>query len=591
MAFSDDILRILRDHEGYTGDGKGGVGSLPVGDRSTAKRPILKSDLRTAFLEFATVGEQAEGARDDARQAADDAAAVTSAKVAFYNTRSSAEAGTIPAYVDVIRVSGNDAIGDGGMAVYRRRPSKPAETTRFQSADGAWWSQIVEKPIFILATGQSNMQQHRSYTFTPAPNVLRWNNQQGNMFSIGTAFEPLTGDTMNPSISFANKIARENPESMVYLLNVAKGGMTIDSWLPGATQAEDVYRGIQSNIDLALPAAGVSEISAFLWWQGESGGFEADYPDDFETVQSRFRGNSWFPARIPTVVFGVTTTARAGENRYDQTNFVLQDIVDRVGSNRLFVDTASLTGDQYWENPVHMSGVGYDTVGAMAADAFLGKTRFVSYRMKPETPYLVDANLTLGTGAYQTDPATLNIPVTASGILFNTSYNSQFAVQTYDKITAGIRWRRHKRSGVWGAWSCIGASVLCSRTSTDQIVTAQTLTKILFNSVDSDPGGFQSNSTFALPAGKWHVTASYLVTNGIAAGDRLILRLANAALTSSYIQSDLKANSNNASVNLSGVFISSGNGSYVLAAYTDGASDITLKGSSEFCRVSFHAVE
>ena len=82
MAFSDDILRILRDHEGYTGDGKGGVGSLPVGDRSTAKRPILKSDLRTAFLEFATVGEQAEGARDDARQAADDAAAVTSAKVA-----------------------------------------------------------------------------------------------------------------------------------------------------------------------------------------------------------------------------------------------------------------------------------------------------------------------------------------------------------------------------------------------------------------------------------------------------------------------------------------------------------------------------
>ena len=44
-------------------------------------------------------------------------------------------------------------------------------------------------------------------------------------------------------------------------------------------------------------------------------------------------------------------------------------------------------------------------------------------------------------------------------------------------------------------------------------------------------------------------------------------------------------------VDLSGVFISSGGGSYVLAAYTDGASDITLKGSSEFCRVSFHAVE
>lgn len=37
MALLDDIERLLRDHTGYTGDGQGGNGPLPVGDRSTAR--------------------------------------------------------------------------------------------------------------------------------------------------------------------------------------------------------------------------------------------------------------------------------------------------------------------------------------------------------------------------------------------------------------------------------------------------------------------------------------------------------------------------------------------------------------------------
>lgn len=37
MALLDDIDRLLRDHVGYTGDGQGGNGALPVGDRSTRR--------------------------------------------------------------------------------------------------------------------------------------------------------------------------------------------------------------------------------------------------------------------------------------------------------------------------------------------------------------------------------------------------------------------------------------------------------------------------------------------------------------------------------------------------------------------------
>ena len=58
MPFVDDLNRILRDHEGYTGDGHGGNGALPVGDRSTARKPISKRDLREILLQMAqTMGD------------------------------------------------------------------------------------------------------------------------------------------------------------------------------------------------------------------------------------------------------------------------------------------------------------------------------------------------------------------------------------------------------------------------------------------------------------------------------------------------------------------------------------------------------
>ncbi len=58
MPFIDDVNRLLRDHEGYTGDGQGGVGPLPVGDRSTARRAVWKRDLRELLITLAqTMGD------------------------------------------------------------------------------------------------------------------------------------------------------------------------------------------------------------------------------------------------------------------------------------------------------------------------------------------------------------------------------------------------------------------------------------------------------------------------------------------------------------------------------------------------------
>lgn len=70
------VNRLLRDREGYTGDGQGGEGDLPVGDTSTAVRPIIKSDLRQVILAPQAAVQSALDAADRAEAAAGEAASV-----------------------------------------------------------------------------------------------------------------------------------------------------------------------------------------------------------------------------------------------------------------------------------------------------------------------------------------------------------------------------------------------------------------------------------------------------------------------------------------------------------------------------------
>lgn len=71
------INRVLRDFQGYTGDGQGGNGALPVGDPSTARKPIDKRDLRTVLLASDNAAETASQAALDATGAMVDAQGAT----------------------------------------------------------------------------------------------------------------------------------------------------------------------------------------------------------------------------------------------------------------------------------------------------------------------------------------------------------------------------------------------------------------------------------------------------------------------------------------------------------------------------------
>jgi hypothetical protein len=120
--------RILRDHQGYTGDGKGGDGALPVGDRSTARKPIDTRDLREVFIPLAESADSLSDAVGEAEQFANDAGALVS-EAEFAASQSADNAATAGNYASdaqtAAEVSGDvlffdtkaDATADlGGLA-------------------------------------------------------------------------------------------------------------------------------------------------------------------------------------------------------------------------------------------------------------------------------------------------------------------------------------------------------------------------------------------------------------------------------------------------------------------------------------------
>jgi hypothetical protein len=574
---ADPIKIIFRDFNRYTGDGlpnEPDAAPLPVGDPESGAFVPTKKQLRDL------IGEAVDGAENSAAEAeaaAADAASATNPKVATYDTKSLAAAGNIPSYIDALRVSGDTVLGDGLRGLYKRVASQPAVHTKFQSADGAWWSQVVDKTVFILSTGQSNMQRHPDYTWTPPPNLYWWNNAQGNPESVGTAFISAPSNKINPALATAAHIALENPESAVYVLNCAMGGRAIASWLPSAPVGEDVYQNIIDNISNALTKSGVDRVSALLWWQGENGGSLSAYPSSFETVITRFRDNSWFPRATPTVIFGVTPTSRGLENRYDLTNLSLQDIALSSGAFRKFIDTEQFTSNAFWDDTVHMNGLGYFNVGRMAAEAMLGRATFIPKRLSGQPAYIVDANAEyLGSGSYTTSATTINLPAATSGILKNEYFNPNFSTQEFFALTNGRRWRRRRASGAFTPWRLVAGVLLADTQGAAAQTASGTTTKtVSFTNELSDTLGLFNGTTFSPPAGVWKFDVSVRCNAGVGSTESLTLTVKKADSSATYISREGAPGEKQ--VSISGVIIADGSTSYIVTITGDEGASKTIQ--------------
>jgi Carbohydrate esterase, sialic acid-specific acetylesterase len=232
------------------------------------------------------------------------------------------------------------------------------------------------EPIVILATGQSNFVQTRSYTWSPESRAKTWNYNHidGN---IGNAFTALSSTTISVVDKFASEIARLNPTRQVYVINTATAvsGNRIERWLPSWTVIDN-YAQITNNVPPALAAIGATKIDLLLWWQGEAE--IADfyrYPGLWEQFYGRLLLESWFPRASPVMVFGLSPTAVSGSIYTDIMNGQLQAVVRADPDCRRFVYTGSLAAS-FWGDAFHLSGSGYDQAGKMAAAEFVyGSTR------------------------------------------------------------------------------------------------------------------------------------------------------------------------------------------------------------------------
>lgn len=91
--------------------------------------------------------DRGEAARDAAEAYRDQAAGYVSdiaseKEVPIYATVSGMASITVEAGINVIRVNGKAAAGDGGAAIYRKVNDEPMHDLKFQSADGAWWELV-----------------------------------------------------------------------------------------------------------------------------------------------------------------------------------------------------------------------------------------------------------------------------------------------------------------------------------------------------------------------------------------------------------------------------------------------------------------
>jgi hypothetical protein len=91
----------------------------------------------------------------------------------FFDTRTDAAASSsIPVDINVIRTYGYTTIGDRGGGLYQREASEPTHEGKFQSADGTWWSLVVENnriyPEQFGAVGDADFLSGRNGLPSPA---------------------------------------------------------------------------------------------------------------------------------------------------------------------------------------------------------------------------------------------------------------------------------------------------------------------------------------------------------------------------------------------------------------------------------------
>lgn len=135
-------------------------------------------------------------------------------------------------------------------------------------------------------------------------------------------------------------------------------------------RSPDLYYALDRNMTAAISAAGFDKIDLMLWWQGESNvRSEAAYPDEFDELVEKLRGEAWYDYATPVVVCMHSPFSASAFAAMSNT---MQQVVGRDVDTRAIVNPGALPVS-FWDPAdgyIHMLPEGYMRAGEMCARAY-----------------------------------------------------------------------------------------------------------------------------------------------------------------------------------------------------------------------------
>jgi len=299
----------------------------------------------------------------------------------------------------------NDAGHDDAAWLYFKASNASGHWTVGTPWGAGGGAPVTGDPIVILATGQSNMANRMLIDWVPATNLHIWDfwAHLDADDTIGPGFISPDTTRMGTALAFADKMARANPASEIYLIDVSKGGLAIENW-GEAPSTYNFRQAIGNNVAAALAAIGVDKVNMLLWWQGESDGSlqSTSYVSDFEGVMDWLKEQAWYEGAAPVLMFGLPPYAQApndsGNYHWLKYTAAIKACVAKDPGTRRFIDMQGFP-IELWEPTdsiayIHMTAEGYREAGEKAAAAIL-------YGMhEPTFPFMVqnpdDGNVVWG---------------------------------------------------------------------------------------------------------------------------------------------------------------------------------------------------
>ena len=194
---------------------------------------------------------------------------------------------------------------------------------------------VIIDTINIAIDGQSNsigQEAGSVYPIKPITNLKVWDGTSWVFPNLGQPPFNVNGAD-NMALRFAEKLAIENPHSLIRLVQVGNSGQPISHWITSP------FTGLYALLN-TLNASGIGKLDAFIWDQGESDFNNTNYIADYYTLLTNLYSFPQFEKITKILNVGMYTGVGA---MYPQKDVDLRKIGTDNNEYTTYVNTLNLS--------------------------------------------------------------------------------------------------------------------------------------------------------------------------------------------------------------------------------------------------------